>query len=131
MQSFAAFILAHEDFARSLKSTVEKIMGPQDHIFAYSNKIESLPVLLEKIVRQIEMLKQNNIFIFVDLIGGSCWSLANMIAKQQENLVIIGGVNLPMIVSLVINHDKLEKEKLVDKILEDSKKGIKLLQRNH
>ena len=49
MDSFAAFILAHEDFAESLKQTAEKITGQQPNIFPYSNKIDSLPLIFEKI----------------------------------------------------------------------------------
>lgn len=130
MKSCAAFIIAHEDFAQSLNSTVEKIMGSQENIYAYSNKTDSLPVLFEKIKKQMESLKDKQIFVFVDLVGGSCWSLANMIVKQFTDITVIGGVNLPMIVSLIINHDKMTKNQLIDKLVEDSRKGIKVLQGN-
>ena len=61
----------------------------------------------------------------MDLIGGSCWSLANMIAREHPEIKIIGGVNLPMVISLIINHKKFEIDRLTEKIIEDSKKGIK------
>ena len=127
MNSFTAFILAHEDLAFSLKNTVEKITGTQNSIFPYSNKTEILPIIFEKINNQISELNSDIIFVFVDLVGGSCWSLANMILKENPEIIIIGGVNLPMILSLIINHANLSAEKLIDKILEDSKKGIKVL----
>ena len=53
-----------------------------------------------------------------------------MIAKAHPEIITIGGVNLPMVISLIINHEKLEIEQLTDKIIEDSKKGIKVLGRN-
>jgi mannose/fructose-specific phosphotransferase system component IIA len=130
MKSFAAFILAHEDFAFSLKNTVEKITGPQQNIFPFSNKTESLQIIFANINQQIVKLNSEIIFVFVDLIGGSCWSLANMIYKEHPEIIIIGGVNLPMILSLIINHEKLKLEQLKNKIIEDSKKGIKVLSRN-
>ena len=129
MNSFAAFILAHEDFAFALKNTVEKITGPQQNIFPYSNKTESLPIIAEKINNQISVLNSDIIFVFVDLVGGSCWGLANMISKEQPEIIIIGGVNLPMLLSLIINHGNLPAEELIDKIVEDSKKGIKIIGR--
>ena len=127
MDLFAAFILAHEDFSESLKLTAEKITGEQPNIFPYSNKIDSLPIIFEKISEKLSMLQSNKIYIFVDLIGGSCWSLANMIAKKYSDIIIIGGVNLPMVISFIINHEKLEMDQLTLKIIEDSKKGIKEL----
>ena len=127
MNSFNAFILAHEDFAESLKSTAEKITGSQPNIFFYSNKIDSLQIIFKKINEQIETLQSNRIYVFVDLIGGSCWSLANMIAKENPDIIVVGGVNLPMVLSFIINHEKLETAQLTEKIIEDSKKGIKVL----
>jgi len=125
MDSFAAFILAHEDFAESLKITAEKITGLQPNIFAYTNKIDSLPVIIEKINKKLASIQSDKIFVFADLIGGSCWSLANMIARDHPEVKIIGGVNLPMVISLIINHEKLVIDQLTKKIIEDSKKGIK------
>ena len=127
MDSINAFILAHEDFAESLKSTAEKIIGSQPNIFPYSNKIDSLQIMFKKINEQIAVLQSNRIYVFVDLIGGSCWSLTNMIAKEHPDIIVVGGVNLPMVISFIINHDKLETEPLTEKIIEDSKKGIKVL----
>ena len=89
MNSFNAFILAHEDFAESLKSTAEKITGSQPNIFFYSNKIDSLQIIFKKINEQIETLQSNRIYVFVDLIGGSCWSLANMIAKENPDKEVV------------------------------------------
>jgi mannose/fructose-specific phosphotransferase system component IIA len=130
MKSFTAFILAHEDLAFALKNTVEKITGSQHNIFPYSNKVESLPIIVEKISAQMDNLNSEIIFIFVDLVGGSCWSLANMIQKKYPDIFVIGGVNLPMLFSLIINYDSLAAEELINKITEDSKKGIKIISRN-
>ena len=52
-----------------------------------------------------------------------------MILKEHPEIIIIGGVNLPMILSLIINYGNLPAERLVNKIIEDSKKGIKELSR--
>ena len=130
MNSFTAFILAHEDLAFALKNTVEKITGSQQNIFPYSNKIESLPIIVEKINNQIAELNSEIIFVFVDLVGGSCWSLANMVHKKYPDIIVIGGVNLPMLLSLIVNYENLDSKELIDKIIEDSKKGIKIISRN-
>jgi len=127
MHSFAVFILAHNDLAFSLKETAEQIMGEQKNIFPYSNKTESLPILFDKIRNQITALNKDHIYFFVDLIGGSCWNLASMLKKELPNLIIFGGVNLPMIFSLLMNHDSLTSNDLINKVIEDSRKGIKLL----
>lgn len=127
MKSFAIFILTHGDLAFSLKNTVENIIGKQPPIFPYTNKIDTLPLLFEKINNHLHELNTKNLYLFVDLVGGSCWSLANMLKKENPGLVVLGGVNIPMIVSFLINYENLDQTNLIIKIMEDAKKGIALL----
>lgn len=127
--SFVAFIIGHSEFAESLKTTVEKITGQQPNLFAYSNKAESLSNIYKKIRERISKFESDKKYIFVDLMGGSCWSLASMVAREYPEIIIISGVNLPMVISLIINHHELDTDHLTNKILEDSKKSIQILNR--
>ncbi len=125
--SFAIILLTHGEIAFALKSAVEKIAGTQKDIYPFTNNVDSLPTLYKKIDSQICSLKKENYYLFVDLVGGSCWNLANMLAKDNQKLTVIGGVNLPMILSFIINYDSLSHQELVEKIVDDSKKSIQVL----
>ena len=127
MKSYAAFILAHENCSSALKKTLEKITGKQNDIYPYSNKTDTLPCLCKDIKGKILSLKKDNYIIFVDLKGGSCWTLANMLKKDLPELDIVSGVNIPMLVSYAVNRNKYSRTELIKKIKEDGCRGIVLI----
>jgi mannose/fructose-specific phosphotransferase system component IIA len=50
--------------------------------------------------------------------------LANRIKRNSKDIAVIGGVNLPMLVSYHINYNRLHWNDLLDKVVLDSNKGI-------
>ena len=124
MNTYATFIITHEQIAICLQRASEKILGEQKNLFPYTNLEDSLPVLAQKITQNIEDIKPEHIVCFVDLAGGSCWNLANMIQKQYKNVSIISGVNLPMLVSYFTNLNEIPFEELLKKVVIDGSRGI-------
>jgi mannose/fructose-specific phosphotransferase system component IIA len=118
------FIITHGDLAFALLDAAEKIVGKQEHVNIYSNKEDSLPVLNEKITKRLEEFKSKHILFFIDLMGGSCWNLANMIRKKYNHIIIITGVNLPMLISYFLNCQEMTFIKLVKKVINDGSRGI-------
>lgn len=126
MKTFATFILTHEQMAVCLQKAIEKILGKQKNIFSYTNLVDTLPVLAEKIEKDIKNITPDYPVCFVDLAGGSCWSLANMIKKNYPALTVISGVNMPMLVSYFSNLNELDFDALITKIINDGSRGIVL-----
>jgi len=118
------FLVAHEDLSESLFRTVKKILGPQKKVFTFSNKTEGLPILAKQITEIISKYSDYSVVFFTDLKGGSCWTLAQIIKKQYPKMVIISGVNLPMLVTYFNNADTLTFTELVAKSVEDGCRGI-------
>ena len=128
MKTYATFILTHEQMANCLQKAIEKILGKQKNIFPYTNLVDTLDVLAKKIEKDIKAVKPDHIVCFVDLAGGSCWSLANMIGKQHPGMTIIAGVNMPMLVSYFSNLNELAFDALITKVIKDGGRGIVLSQ---
>ena len=124
MNTFATFIVTHEKMAICLQRATEKILGEQKNLFPYTNLVDSLPVLAEKITQNIEEVNPDHIVFFIDLAGGSCWNLANMIQKQHKNATIIAGVNMPMMISYFTNLNEIPFKELIKKVIEDGSRGI-------
>jgi mannose/fructose-specific phosphotransferase system component IIA len=118
------FLVTHEDLSESLFRTVKKILGPQKKVYTFSNKSESLPILSRKITEIISTHSDHSVVFFTDLKGGSCWTLAHMIKNQYPQIVIISGVNLPMLVTYFNNADMLTVTELATKSAEDGCRGI-------
>lgn len=128
MSDIAVFIITHGDIAFSLKAAIEKIMGPQTYVYPFSNSVDELPLLMEKIQKQKSECNAKKIVAFVDLVGGSCWTLANFLVKNDPAVQAIGGVNMPMLVSFFTNIDKMPFDELIRKIIADGSRGIVLRQ---
>ncbi len=124
MENYATFILTHEKIAVCLKKATEKILGKQKNIFPYTNMKDALPILVKKINDNINDIKPDRIVCFVDLAGGSCWSLANMIHKQHPMMTIVAGVNMPMLLSFFNNLNELPFRELIKKVIKDGNRGI-------
>lgn len=124
MNSIVTFIIAHEDFSSALLRTVEKILGPQKQVFTFSNQQDDLPVLVQRMITIIKKQRAENVVVFVDLKGGSCWNLTGMLHHQYPQLVAIAGVNVPMLVSFFNYQDDLPFEDLINKTILDGGKGI-------
>ena len=124
MKTVATFIITHEQMAICLQRAIEKILGTQKNLFPYTNLVDSLPVLVKKITKNIEEVKPNFIVFFIDLAGGSCWNLANMIQKQHKNATIIAGVNMPMLISYFTNLNEISFNELIKKVMKDGSRGI-------
>lgn len=123
-EDIAVFLISHEYLASALLKAVEKIIGPQENVFAYSNSKDSLPLLADKITAQIQEITAFHIVFFIDMMGGSCWALANMIRKKYPTSTIISGMNLPMLLSLFTSMDELSFDELVKKVKDNGIRGI-------
>jgi mannose/fructose-specific phosphotransferase system component IIA len=118
------FLVTHENLSESLLRTIQKILGPQKEVFTFSNKSESIPILAKQISEIISKHSDHSVVFFTDLKGGSCWILAQMIKKEYPKMVIISGVNLPMLVTYFNNKDTLTVNELAEKSAEDGCRGI-------
>jgi mannose/fructose-specific phosphotransferase system component IIA len=123
-KNYFTCIITHGNLANSLKDISEKLATSGTQMFCYTNQHLSLEEIKSNIEERIDQLKPDKIILFVDLAGGSCWHLANRIKKDHKDAVIISGVNVPLIVSYQINYNCLEWDDLLNKIVEDGKKGI-------
>ena len=124
MSKIITFIITHEKIAICLQRATEKILGKQKDLYPHTNLIDSLPVLAKKINQTINGLNPDRIVCFVDLAGGSCWNLANMLRKEHKNFTIISGVNMPMMISYFTNLNEIPFEELIKKVLKDGSRGI-------
>jgi mannose/fructose-specific phosphotransferase system component IIA len=117
-------LITHGTLACSLKQVCDKLIKPAADIHCFSNQEVTLEEIEAHIKALIEEAKPQQVIIFVDLVGGSCWFSANRLKQEFPHLVIVGGVNVPMLVSFHMNLQRLEWEALIEKILNDAQKGV-------
>jgi len=119
-------ILTHGDLCFSLKNTLEGMIGKQEGCLAISNLGAGKDQLCSKLKKVTTDKRFNEgVVIFVDLFGSSCWQMAKNLALQDQNVAVLSGVNLPMLVKFFSKRKTLTFEKLVSLAKEGGEKGIK------
>jgi len=117
-------IITHGDLSKSLDQVTNHLIVSSTKIYNFSNKKLTLEQIENEIAKERERLQPEKSVLFVDLVGGSCWILANRIKQNSPDIAVIGGVNMPMLISYHLNYNRLGWNELLDKIVSDANKGI-------
>ncbi len=125
-RNYLTLIITHGNLARCLRDITEKLVAKTVKTLIYSNQQYALEEIEKEINDTIEAEKPDKTVIFTDLAGGSCWITANKIKRNNPDIVVVGGVNIPMLVSFNVNAEQLEWDDLMDKMIKDAEKGIML-----
>jgi mannose/fructose-specific phosphotransferase system component IIA len=92
-------ILTHGDLCFGLKNTLEQMMGKQEGLLAISNLGVGKDQIGSKLKKTLnENRFEEGVVIFVDLFGSSCWQISKIVASDDQNVAVLSGVNLPMLV---------------------------------
>ena len=121
-----AVLVTHGFLGAELLRTVEGILGPQDGVGFVSNTASSLETLSDQ-VRRLLSREEDPVLLLVDLLGGSCSHACQEIRHLHRNIVLISGVNLPMLLEFFYNRDRIPFEELVQRLCEKGKDGIRCL----
>jgi len=128
MKNYVCLILSHGDFAFELNAVAQKLLPLDIPVYLYSNKKDSIEKIVEDAGEKIKEHHPQRIIIFVDLVGRSCWHAAMAIKRNHENVTLFGGMNLPALISLATNINRLDWPELLTKIQGDAVKAIKVIQ---
>lgn len=66
--------------------------------------------------------------ILVDVGGGSCGTAARLASDGRQRTWILGGVNLPMVLTCLGSSDAMDGRELVDKILDRALNSVSILE---
>ena len=120
-------VTGHANFGSGMTSSVNLIAGEQE---AY-RYVDFLPTygteeLTEEIAKAMDELKDcEGIIIFTDLMGGSPFNVAASLGHGKENVRIVAGANLPMLVEIVMSRKFMDDlDGLVESVLETGKEQV-------
>jgi PTS system N-acetylgalactosamine-specific IIA component len=99
-----ALVAGHADFAAGLVSAVEMITG-RGAALAPIQVTGMCGADIEKLLRDT-MLASGARVIFTDLQAGSCTMAARRVQRGMPGVVLVAGVNLPMLLDFVLAPDE-------------------------
>lgn len=120
-------VTGHANFGSGMTSSVNLIAGEQE---AYQ-AVDFLPTystedLTREITKALDNLKDcEGVIIFTDLMGGTPFNVSAQLGHGKENIRIVAGTNLPMLVEIVMSRKFMDDlDGLVDSVLETGKEQV-------
>ena len=120
-------VCGHGHFAKGLTSALHLIMGEQEKYIAVDFPSGDTKTELEKnIYRAVAQLSRSeNILIMCDLLSGSPFNTAIMLAMKNPNIHVIYGTNLGMLIETVLKrNNQASIEELIDTAISTGKQQI-------
>ncbi len=120
-------IISHCDLGKELLNAAELILGRLEAAGAISiTQTTESEELLKKIAEEIKSLDRGKgVLVLTDMFGGTPSNLSFSFLKE-EGVEVLTGVNLPMVVEVAQNRERLTLSELGEKAQEAGTKGIAL-----
>lgn len=122
--NFGIIICTHGSTGVEMLNSVRMITGIEDGLEAIEFKDDNSPEdVLDSYNRAIKNLNKDNYIILTDIKCGTPFNCAARITMQNNNCHVLTGVNIPMIISLVLDSsDSIEET--INNSLEEGKLAI-------
>ena len=128
----SVIIGTHGMFSEEVLKSAEMIFGAQENVGSVTFKPgEGIEGLVEKYNKLIsELDSADGVLFMVDLFGGSPFNAASIIAMKNDNMEIVTGVNLPMILETLGSRDFSSLSELLAIAENSGKEAIRVLTKN-
>ena len=122
----ALIITGHGQFASGIHSALNLISGTSQDVYAVNFEEGDNPDALgEKLAKILKIYENDSVVIFTDIIGGAPFRQAALLASSRENLDVVYGTTLHMLVEAVLEKDHCgDVRKLVADLLPAARDGI-------
>jgi PTS system mannose-specific IIA component len=120
-------IISHCDLGREFLNAAELILGRLEAANAISiTQTTESEELLKRISEEIKALDSGHgVLVLTDMFGGTPSNLS-LSFLREEKVEVLSGVNLPMVVEVAQNRDRLTLSELGEKAQEAGTKSITL-----
>ncbi len=122
MSQLSGVVLGHGQLAQALVDALERIAGTDQRLVAVSNT-DCDRAQLES--RLDEALGDGPAVVFIDMPSGSCLFAAMRNLNERENVGIVTGVNLAMLLEFVFHPDD-DLEAAMERAAEAGRRAIEV-----
>jgi mannose/fructose-specific phosphotransferase system component IIA len=122
-----ALLVSHGTLADALLESARRIYEIDAPLTAMSNAGQSADSIASSIKNWLDE-SPGEALIMVDIGGGSCGIAARIAALNRTDVKILGGVNLPMVLTFATSHAELGADALVAKLLDRALNAVHLLE---
>ena len=116
-------IVSHSNIASEFLSVLEHIVGKQEKIETISifpnDDVEKKRAEIIKAIKNVDQKK--GVIVLTDMFGGTPSNLAISV-MDEENVEVVAGVNLPMLIKISALREKCNMQELIKKSQESGRK---------
>ena len=120
----AGIIVTHGRLAEELVRTIEGILGKVEDFYSVCSEDYCDSVIVDKIKDIMKKYKKENIVLFVDYSGGSCFMNCARATEGIEGVKVISGVNLPVLLDFVTKKGVLNYKEMTDHLVKRGRDSI-------
>lgn len=120
-----ALIVTHADLAQALVRAAESVVGPIEDVAILSNQGQSRDDLERAIEASVQGWAKGGL-LFTDFWGGSCHTCGASATRRHGEVVIVTGVNLPLLLDYLYNRDRLGVGQLAERIQQKGRDSIRV-----
>lgn len=120
-------VVTHGNLAEELIATAKTIYGDFVGCHGVTNRAKSPQALLDELYGLLETNNVSRCIVFTDYFGGSCGHVCMKLRMERDDVPIITGVNLPMILAFLNKRDSIPFEGLPGEIIGRGHNSIQLV----
>lgn len=121
-------IVAHGTVADCLMDGIQGILGKQTGWETVSNRGLGLRELNAEVSRAVERLqKDHDVVVFSDMPGGSCHHACQEFLQHAEDVRVITGINLMMLLEFFVKREHTTLEQLLNLIIDRGRDSVRLI----
>ncbi len=125
MPRTAALLAMHSDLADALLRAAEKVYGAVEGVEVLSNEGLSREDLEQAISRRVADWREGGL-VLTDFWGGSCHICGVAAARGHGDVVVVTGINLPLLLDYLHNRDEYGPMALAERLIRKGRDSIRL-----
>ena len=124
-QRVPALIVTHADLAQGLVHAAERVVGPVEDVTLLSNEGLSRDDLEDAIESRVQGWLHGGLLL-TDFWGGSCHTCGASAVRRHGEVVIVTGINLPLLLDYLHNRDRLGVSELAERLQQKGRDSIRV-----
>lgn len=119
-----ALLVMHADLAAALLHAAGKVYGDIEGVHVLSNEGLDKQQIEARIAVEVAGWREGGLLL-TDFWGGSCHTCALSAARGNGRILLLTGVNLPMLLDYLHNRDRFGVEELAERMLQRGRDNIR------
>ena len=117
-------IITHGRLSEVLSETAQVILGPQNHLKTVEfHGSDSLETLKQRLTDAVNSFSGEGCLILTDIFGGSSTNVC-VDLLQRDDIAVLTGVNLPMLLDALGHRNEMSLEQLSIRVKDNAVRGI-------